>query len=94
MRLLTFFEWQEHTIPQKQSTGGVLQNIVFKNLFTRKHLCQSLFFNKVVGASFFIEKKALAQVFSFELCETLRTRFLIEHLRRLLLYILQNCKTS
>ena len=35
--------------------------------FTRKHLCLSLFFNKVAdtGAS---EKKILAQVFSCEFC--------------------------
>ena len=38
--------------------------------FTGKHLCQSLFFNKVAGlACNFIKKEALAQVFSCEFCE-------------------------
>ena len=38
--------------------------------FTGKHLCQSLFFNKVAGgACNFIKKETLAQVFSCELCE-------------------------
>ena len=35
---------------------------------TGKHLCQSLFFNKVAGCNF-IKKEALAQVFSYEFCE-------------------------
>ena len=42
---------------------GVLKNF---SKFTRKHLCQSLFF----------KKETLAQVFSFEFCEILRTHFL------------------
>ena len=44
---------------------GVLRNFA---KFTGKHLCQSLFFNKVAGLSF-IKKEALAQVFSSEFCE-------------------------
>ena len=47
---------------------GVLRD--FAN-FTGKHLCQSLFFNKVAGlACNFIKKETLAQVFSCEFCET------------------------
>ena len=45
---------------------------VFRNFtkFTRKHLCQSLFFNKVAGlACNFIKTETLAQVFSCEFCE-------------------------
>ena len=44
---------------------GVLRNFA---KFTGKHLCQSLFFNKVAGLSL-IKKEALAQVFSSEFCE-------------------------
>ena len=46
---------------------GVLRNFT---KFTGKHLCQSLFFNKVAGeACNFIKKETLAQVFSCEFCE-------------------------
>ena len=38
--------------------------------FTGKHLCQSLFFNKV-----FIKKETLAQVFSCKFCETSKNTF-------------------
>ena len=37
--------------------------------FTRKHLCQGLFFNKVAG------KETLAQVFSCEFCKISRNNF-------------------
>ena len=40
---------------------GVLRNF---SKFTEKHLCQSLFFNKVAGIA--IKKETLAQVFSCE----------------------------
>ena len=45
------------------------KKVVLKNFpnFTRKHLCQSLFFNEVaVLASNYIKKETLAQVFSCE----------------------------
>ena len=45
---------------------------VFKNFakFTRKHLCQRLFFNKVAGQVYnFIKKESLVQVLSCEFCE-------------------------
>ena len=45
--------------------------------FTGKGLCQSLFFNKVAGLRLRPE--------ACELCEFLRTPFIIEHLRWLLL---------
>ena len=48
------------------------KKIVVRNLteFTGKHLCQSLFFNKVAGqACNFIKKETIAQVFSCELCQ-------------------------
>ena len=31
MQLLTFFDWQEYTNPQKQSPGGILQKVAVKN---------------------------------------------------------------
>ena len=62
--------------------------------FTGKHLCQSIFFNKVAGQSLFfnkvedfnfIKKEALAHVFSCEFCETFKNFYFTEHLRWLLL---------
>ena len=48
---------------------GVLRNFL---KFTGKHLCQSLFFNKV-------KKEALAQVFSCKFCKTSKNIFSTEH---------------
>ena len=49
--------------------------------FTAKHLCQSLFFNKVVAqACNFIKKETLAQVSSCEFYEISKNTFFIEHL--------------
>ena len=49
---------------------GVLGNFT---KFTGKHLCQSLFFNKVA--------ETLAQVFSCEFCQISKNTFFTEHLR-------------
>ena len=52
---------------------GVLRNFAE---FTGKHLCQSLFFNKVVGirpAS--LLRKTRAQMFSYEFCEISKNTF-------------------
>ena len=50
--------------------------------FTGKHLCQSLFFNKVgkPQACNFVKKETLAQVFSCEFCEISKNSFFAEHL--------------
>ena len=49
--------------------------------FTRKHLCQSLFFNKVAGWGLQpIKKETLAQVFSCEFCEISYNTLFTEHL--------------
>ena len=49
--------------------------------FTGKHLCQSLFFNKVASGAFnFIKKETLAQVFTVNFSKFLRTYFFTEHL--------------
>ena len=60
--------------------GCSIKKLVFKNFtkFIEKHLCQSLFFNKVVDN--FIKKKALAQLFFCEFCETFKNTFFTEHL--------------
>ena len=50
---------------QKQSPEGVLP----------KHLCQSLFFNKVADLRSFIKKGTLSQVFSCEFCEIFKNTF-------------------
>ena len=49
---------------------GVLRNFA---IFTRKHMCESLFFNKVAGN--FIKKETLAQVFFCEFCEISKNTF-------------------
>ena len=52
---------------------GVLRNFA---KFTGKHLCQSLFFNKVAGgACNIIKKETLVQVFSCEFCEISKNTF-------------------
>ena len=52
--------------------------------FTRKHLCQSVFLNKIADQAWaynFIKKETLAQVFSCEFWEISKNTFFIEHLR-------------
>ena len=57
---------------------GVLRNFA---KFTGKHLCQSLFFNKVAGqACNFIKKETLAYGFSCEFYEISKNTFFTEHL--------------
>ena len=59
--------------PEVFCKKGVLGNFA---KFTGKHLCQSLFFNKVAGgACNFIKKETLAQVFSCEFCEISKNIF-------------------
>ena len=59
---------------------GVLRNFT---KFMKKYLCQSLFFNKVIGlrteACNFIKKETLAQVFSDEFCEISMNTLFKEH---------------
>ena len=58
---------------------GFLKNFT---QFTGKHLCHSHFFIKVVvGAPNLIKKGTLAQAFSGELCEILKSTYFEEHLR-------------
>ena len=60
---------------------GVLRNFV---KFTGKHLCLTLFFNKV----FLLEKRPWHKCFPVNFAKFLRTPFFIEHLWWLLLFIL------
>ena len=56
--------------------------------FTGKHLCQSLFFNKVAGRPATLLKKRLwHRCFPVKFAKFLRTTFLSEHLRWLLLRV-------
>ena len=65
---------------------GCLKNVT---KFTRKNLCQSLFFNKVAGLRpEILFKKSLAQVFSCGFCEFFKNTYSIELLWWLLLYII------
>ena len=53
---------------------GVVRNFT---KFIGKHLCLSLFFNKVAGLrpATFIKKETMAQVFSYEFCEISKNTF-------------------
>ena len=82
-KLCINFYWSSR--PKKFFKKVVLRNLT---KFTGKHLCQSLFFNKVAGFSLQLYlKEALAQLFSCEFCEIFKNPFFKEHLRWLLLYI-------
>ena len=63
--------------PEVSYKKGVLKNFA---KFIGKHLCQSLFFNKVAGLWNFIKNETLAQVFSSEFCEIFMNTFFTGHL--------------
>ena len=56
---------------------------VFKNFakFAWKHLCQSLYFNKIVGLNLQHSKETLAQVLSCEFCSIFINTFFTKHLQ-------------
>ena len=60
--------------PEVFCKKGVLRNF---SKFTGKHLCLSLFFNKVAGLR---QKETLAQVFFCEFCKISQNTFFTEHL--------------
>ena len=66
------------SLPEVFCKKGVLRYLA---KFTGKHLCQSLFFNKVAGFSF----RLWHRYFPANFAKFLRTFFLTEHLRWLLL---------
>ena len=63
------------------------KNDVLRNFpkFTAKHLCQSLFFNKVADLRLLLKKKLWHRCFPVNFGKSLRTPFLTEHLWWLLL---------
>ena len=65
---------------------GVLRNFT---KFTAKHLCQSLFFNKVGGLrpATLLKKRLWHRCFPVNFVKFLRTPFFIEHVWWMLLYI-------
>ena len=69
---------------RKQPTELFLKKGFLKKLAksTEKHLCWSLFFNKVVGLQGYIiiKKEIQTQMFSCEFCVILKNTFFIEHL--------------
>ena len=76
-------------IGQKQSPGGVLCircSQRFRKIY-RKNLCQSLHFNKVAGlrSATLLKKRLQHRCFPVNFSKFLRTPFLTEHLRWLLL---------
>ena len=76
-----FFQtWKIYRITENRSIHRrcIIKRDALKNFakFTRKYLYQSLVFNKVAGLYLQLHlKKTLAQVFSCELCDILRTFF-------------------
>ena len=64
-----------------------VRKVVLRNFakFTGKHLCESLFLNKVAGLKpqpcNFIKKETLAQVFSCEFCKISKNSSFTEHLQ-------------
>ena len=79
-------------IIQKQPPEVFCEKGVPTNLtkFTGKHLCQSLFFNKVPGSrpATLLKKRIWHWCFPVNFAKFLRTPFLTEHLRWLLLIII------
>ena len=90
--LFIYFYFCRCSCPDVLCRKGALRNFA---KFTRKHLCQVLFFNKVVGLrpANFIEKETLAQVFSCGICEISKSTFFTEHLRWLLQFLLERKKS-
>ena len=70
--------------PEVFCKKGVLRNFT---KFKGKHLCQSLFFNKVAGLrpATLLKKRLWHRCFPVNFAKFLRTSFLTEHLRWLLL---------
>ena len=75
--------------PEVFCKEGTLRNFA---KFTIKHLCHSLFFNKVAGVrpATLLKKRPWHRYFPVNFAKFLRTPFPTEHLRWLLLYGLQH----
>ena len=69
--------------PEVFDKKGVLRNFI---KFTGKHLCQSLFFNRVAGLRpAFLSKKTLVQVFSCKFCKISKNTVLTNTSKRMIL---------
>ena len=82
--LLVQFLIYRSSPPEKFCKKGVLRNFT---KVTGKHLCQNLFFNNVAGPrnATLLKKRLWHRCFPVNFAKFLRTRFLTEYLRRLLL---------
>ena len=82
----TIFLFFRSSRPEVFCKKGVLRNFA---KFTGKHLCQSLFFDKVAGlrAATLLKKRLWHRCFHVSFVKFLRTLFLTEHLRWLLLFV-------
>ena len=85
-RNFSYFEILNYTF-KKQPSDCSIKKGVLKNFtkFTRKHLCQSLYFDKVAccrtQACNVIKKQTPTQAFSGEFCEIFKSTFFTEHFR-------------
>ena len=78
VRLLEKFSYRSNR-PEVFCKKGILKNFA---KILGKHLCQSLFFNRVAGgAGNIILKEPPAQVFSCEFSENFKNTYFVEHLR-------------
>ena len=87
-----------NSLPEVFCKKGVLRNFI---KFAGKHLCHSLFFNKVACQSLFfnkvaglrpavwLKKRLWRRYFPVNFAKFLRIPFLTKHLRRLLLQIME-----
>ena len=75
-----------NSLPEVFCRKGALRNF---SKFTGKHLCQSLYFNKVsgLGAETLLKKRLWHRCFPVNFVKFLRTPFFIEHLWWLLLFV-------
>ena len=90
--MITFISWQflsksrsdRSSRPEVFCKNGVLRNFA---KFTRKHLCQSLFFNKIAGLrpATLLKKRPCHRFFLVNFAKFLITSFFIEHMWWLLL---------
>ena len=69
-------------MPRNSCSKLFCKEIVLKTFskFTGKHLCRSLFFNKVVGPATILKKRLRHWCFPANFTKFLRTPFYIEHL--------------
>ena len=82
--LQNYLTAEQSSRPEVFCKKGVLRDFA---KFTGKHLCQRLFFDKVAGlrSATFLKKRLGHRCFPVNFAKFLRTHFLTEHLRWLLL---------